>query len=320
MNVAIFGATSHIAKNLIYYFLEQTDDYLYLFVRNFDSIQFFLESIQADPLRFRLMDYCFFDENAYDAVINCIGIADPAKQKTAGIEMFRVTEFYDNLIISYIEENSATKYISFSSGAIYGSSFIEPVGIDSVAGYKVNSLASGDYYRISKINSEAKHRALNGFFIVDIRLFSFFSRFQDLHSSFLMTELVNCVLENKVFITNNIDIIRDYIHPEDLFLMIQAILLKKSQVNIAFDACSYAPISKFSIIEYFQKKFDLHIQITELNNTSPTGIKSVYYSNNHADIHGYESKRSSLETISEESENIMLIRGFEIQEKKTNAD
>ena len=77
MKIAILGSTSHIAKNLIDRF-KQKD--LYLFSRsrkNLDS---------------------FIDGN-YDVVINCIGVGTPNKLKDLGTEIFRFTEYYDNLPI-----------------------------------------------------------------------------------------------------------------------------------------------------------------------------------------------------------------------------
>ena len=40
-------------------------------------------------------------------------------------------------------------------------------------------------YALSKINSEIKHRKLKHLNIIDLRLFSFFSRFMNLKSKFL---------------------------------------------------------------------------------------------------------------------------------------
>ena len=45
MNIAIMGATSHIAKGLIDRFLHKGDDYIYLFGRTADKIQHFLAAI-----------------------------------------------------------------------------------------------------------------------------------------------------------------------------------------------------------------------------------------------------------------------------------
>ena len=47
MNIAIMGATSHIAKGLIDRFIHKGDDHLYLFSRSADKIQDFLTAIGA---------------------------------------------------------------------------------------------------------------------------------------------------------------------------------------------------------------------------------------------------------------------------------
>ena len=47
-NIAIFGATGHIAKNLIYYFSKNTEHKLFLFSRDKKKLQNFISTIISD--------------------------------------------------------------------------------------------------------------------------------------------------------------------------------------------------------------------------------------------------------------------------------
>ena len=119
MRIAILGATGHIAKNLIIFFTKDPKYELYLFARNVNIVQEFLRIIgcESSPV---LLKYDNFLVGDYDAVINCIGIADPNKQKIAGVDLFRLTEYYDNLILDYLGKHKQTIYLNFSSGAEIG--------------------------------------------------------------------------------------------------------------------------------------------------------------------------------------------------------
>ena len=172
MNIAILGANSHIAKNLLIRFISQNEISLSLFARNPISVSNFFNENKITIPGYEISDYSKFTAGFYDAIFNCVGIADPLKQKTAGIQVFQATEIYDNMALKYIMEHPETKYINFSSGAVYGTSFSEPVNRETIAEYKVNELTAGDFYRVAKLNSEAKHRSLQGLSIIDFRIFS----------------------------------------------------------------------------------------------------------------------------------------------------
>ena len=116
----------------------------------------------------------------FDAIVNCIGFGTPEKIGRAGINIFKITESIDDLIIEYLVKKPETVYINFSSGSVYGSSFEKPVDSSYKSVIKIQPLEDREFYRIAKLNSEAKHRSLNDLQIIDIRLFSFFSRFIDL--------------------------------------------------------------------------------------------------------------------------------------------
>ena len=163
-----------------------------------------------------------------------------------------------------------------------------------------------DYYAIAKINAEAKHRSLNKFNIVDIRIFSYFSRFIDINSNYFICDLIRSIKNSIVFKTGPENIIRDYIHPYDLFSLVQKIIIKK-KINDVFDAYSKMPISKFEIIEYFKNKYSLkYTVIKSFDNSTISGFKEIFYSKNtKANKIGYNPDYASLDCIIQEVNEII---------------
>jgi nucleoside-diphosphate-sugar epimerase len=277
--VAILGATSHIAKGLIYNFADKEKYSLSLFARNTDGVEKFLSVIEK-PESARILQIQTFPDAEYDVVINCVGVGTPKNANTAGRDIIFITEQYDNLIIKYLEEHKDSLYINFSSGAAYGANFVKPV----VAGYKnsidINSIKPSDYYGIAKLHSETKHRAFSELNIVDLRVFSYFSRFVDLSAGYLVTDMINSIINKTAFITNNNNIIRDYVIPSDLFNLVEC-CIQKTSINTALDVYSKSPISKLEMIKSFEKQFGLTCKITEhFNYVNATGDKTNYYSKN----------------------------------------
>lgn len=305
MKVAILGATSHIAKNLIFYFLKDSQYELFLFARNKNAVHEFIESNDGISVH-HILGFEEFSSRNYDAVINCVGIADPYKQRDAGVELFRLTEHYDNLVIDYLACHENTLYINYSSGAVYGSTFNSCAKEDSIASLAVNNITFTNFYQIAKLNSEAKHRAMANRNIIDLRVFGFFSRFVNLHSGFLLCEMVNCVKNHNIFLTNKEDIIRDYVAPTDLYALI-VLCLKKKEINCAVDVYSAKQVHKKELIELFVNVFGLVIEINEKSYTSTTGDKLCYYSkrNSAANIFGYSPLYTSIDSIKNET-NLIL--------------
>ena len=304
MNIAILGATSHIAKGLIINFLTKTNHEMSLFGRSNERINNFLleEKLICD----RILNYTEFFNYQYDVIINCVGIGRPEKIKEAGYGIFLITENFDNLVIEYLGKQPQAIYINFSSGAVFGKEFGKPIDKDSSSSINVNSLDNSDAYGLAKLNSEAKHRALSDLHIVDIRIFSYFSNNIDLESKFLLSEVVSAINNSKILFTNKDDIVRDYIHPLDLFQLINC-CIGNSKTNDVFDAYSKKPITKFELFDALAKKYNFKYKIKSgVSKDSSTGAKNVYYSINHkAKSIGYNPKYTSLEAISEES-SIMI--------------
>lgn len=279
MKIAILGATGHIAKNLVYYFRRDSRYELFLFARNQGAVHEFLKATEGELVPI-IAGFDLFPGGDYDAVINCVGIADPQKQKNAGVELFRLTERFDDLVLDYLAGHEKVVYVNFSSGAVYGTAFDSGVEANAVASIAVNGITPADYYRIAKLNAEAKHRAMADRNIIDLRVFSFFSRFIDLKSGFLLAEMMRCVIERRPFYTDAVDIVRDYVAPSDLFSLVK-LCVASNGINQPIDAYSAGPIRKSELITLFSSDFGLETRIDEEARVSPTGVKLAYYSANH---------------------------------------
>jgi len=301
MKIAILGATSHIAKNLIYYFARDPQYELFLFARNKKAVHEFMKS--CDSISFsRVLGFEEFFDGNFDAVINCVGVGDPARLKNVGAEIFRLTEYFDNLVIDYLLSHKNVVYINFSSGAVYGTAFDSGITKDSLATIDINNITSADFYRIAKLNAEAKHRAMPDLCIVDLRIFSFFSRFIDLDSGFLLCEMVRCAKDHTIFHTNSVDIIRDYVAPKDLFMLVQ-LCLEKGSLNCALDVYSAKPVRKSELLKLFAEEFGLEIEVEEKNHSSPTGTKTSYFSTNYnaQRLLGYSPENTSICNVQREA-------------------
>ncbi|MCM8796935.1 MAG: NAD-dependent epimerase/dehydratase family protein [Candidatus Omnitrophica bacterium] len=306
--IAIFGSASHIAKGLINNFLKSKKFNLHLYTRSPEKVSRFLDAIGKRFHKDSVIHkgYRDFLKCSYDVIINCVGVGTMNKPGDAYSDYFTVTEKYDNLIIKYLLKNIDTLYISFSSGAVYGSNFSAPMEENTVNSIRINHIIPKDYYAIARLNAEAKHRAFNKLRIVDLRIFSYFSRFIDLTDRYFITELINCILNKKVLTTDSANIIRDYVHPEDLYSIVKKCIYI-GKINMAFDVISAKPVEKREILDYFSSVYGLKYKIVRsLIHFSPTGTKYIYCSNyNNASCIGYKPLFSSIDTIKEESKYIL---------------
>jgi len=305
MKIAILGATSHIAKNLVYYFRRDSRHELFLFARDQGAVYEFLKATEGEFAP-SVFGFDLFPGGDYDAVINCVGIADPQKQKNAGVELFRLTERFDNLVLDYLAGHEKTVYTNFSSGAVYGTAFDSGVDDNAVASIAVNNISPVDYYRIAKLNAEAKHRAMADRNIIDLRIFSFFSRFIDLESGFLLTEMMRCVIERRPFYTNAVDIVRDYVAPSDLFSLVKLCVVSNG-INQPIDVFSAGPVRKSELIALFAHDFGLETRIDEEARVSTTGPKLAYYSANHVatSLLNYVPALASRDAVRDEANEII---------------
>ncbi len=278
MNVAILGASGHVANNLYRCFRDDKAK-IYQFSRTVIE-DAFVNGYFFNPYE----DFSYYD---YDAIINCVGFANPALIETAGVEILTVTEKYDNMCLNYLKEHPSTKYVYISSG---------------IAGNKIDT---ENLYQISKIYSEWKHRALPNLNIIDIRLFSFFTRYSNLEDSFFMSQLVKAVKDKTEFVTDESIMWRDYINPKDLYALIK-LCLQEEKINDWFNTYSLKPIEKFEILEYFQGKYHLRVKYIDKYTGFSSSNNNSYYAKYMKSIKvNYKPTYTSLDTIKGESEFLL---------------
>lgn len=232
-------------------------------------------------------------------IVNFVGVGDPAKAKEMGASIFDATLESDALARGFIAERPGTPYVFYSSGAVYGTGFATPVDQDSPSSVPVNALEPQHFYTVSKLHAEATHRASFGDTILDLRIFNYFSRTLDLGARFLITDMLRCVAEGRVFETTDGAMTRDYIHPHDLCALMMALLAAPVGTNRPVDAYSAAPITKAELIDLFAQEFGLKTQIrTQVQTVNATGAKPEYYSlNRAAEALGYRPAYSSAQSV-----------------------
>ncbi len=309
--IAILGATGHIAKSLTEGFLRGGRHRLLLFARSPQRAGAFLERIGL-PGAAPCLGFDDFPGCDCDAVINCVGIGDPGGLRDAGADIFKLTEAFDNLALDYVTLHPDARYINVSSGAAYGGEFIEPAGEATPARFPANAIGPADGYGISKLNAEAKHRALPHLPIVDLRVFGFFSRHIPLSARFLMSEALSSIIAGRTLETGPDDIVRDYIHPADLLSLVEA-CLDTEPLNDVFDVRSLAPARKFDILRLLEERHGLRYILSEdAHFRSATGIKPNYFStSSRASARlGFQPRFTSLECVGHESDAILA--GHEI--------
>jgi nucleoside-diphosphate-sugar epimerase len=303
--IAILGATSHIAKGLTDRFLSTGTIALTLYARAPEMVTAFLNAGGWQG-RAIVRDIREFPADTYDAVINCIGAGRPSQLQAMGASIFRITEIYDNLIIDYLHDHPRSLYLNLSSGAVYGTTFAEPANDNTTSSIAVNHLTTADWYGIAKLHAEAKHRALPDLRIIDIRVFAYFSRFIDLQARFLLTDAINCIREKRVLETGPENIVRDYLHPEDLHGLVMT-CIEAGARNDVFDAFSREPIAKFPLLDLLAVQYGLRYNVAEHSQAmTVTGLKMNYFSTStKAGSIGYSPRHTSLDCIREEMQFLL---------------
>ncbi|MCM1251853.1 MAG: NAD(P)-dependent oxidoreductase [Clostridium sp.] len=298
MTVAILGATGHIGSTLVFFLAKENHIKLECFVRNTDKMKYFLQKNNImGNVQIHKIDY--FLQSDCDAVVNCIGIGSNEVKY-----LFELTEYYDNLIIKYLHEHPNCKYINFSSGAVYGNEFQEAAGKKETK-IPPNALTLNYHTTIIKLNSELKHRAFSDLFIVDLRLFAFFSRFLKETEHYLMADIVYALKNGRPFVTHKEEIVRDYISPQDLSAAVLKIIMAEG-TNTSMDLYSTKPISKTALLTLCQEEFQMKVLYdNEAELKIPSGKKLNYYTKNYENCFGWHPTYSSKDTILQELKSIL---------------
>jgi len=299
-NIAILGATSQIARDLIVSFSVEGEKHLHLFARRPDEVTKWLASVGL-ARRYQVNEFSEFAKQEFDAVINFVGVGNPAQAVAMGNTIFDVTLRFDEMVLAYLKEHPACRYLFLSSGAAYGSSFTEPATRDTVATISINDLAPHEWYGVAKLHAECRHRAHPELSIIDIRVFNYFSHTQDMNARFLITDMLRAIRDKTILKTSSDYIVRDYIQPSDFHNLVSA-LLSAPPANAVVDCYSRAPVDKPTLLATMQEKFELRYEITSENaSVRATGSKPYYYSlNTRAADFGYEPSLTSLEGLQKE--------------------
>lgn len=308
MRIAILGATSQIAKDLIQHFADKGEEDItpFLFARRSEAVSEWLVKVNLAGRRYSVADFSDFGSQEFDAVINFVGVGNPAQAKAMGNSIFDITLRYDEMVLDYLRVHPACRYLFLSSGAAYGSDFIEPVSRDTRAVVAINDLQPQEWYGVAKLHAECRHRSYPELPIIDIRVFNYFSRTQDISARFLITDILRAIREEAILETSSDYIVRDFLHPADFHSLVRALLFSPA-ANAAVDCYSRAPIDKFTLLSEMQSRFGLKYKIAGASAAvNATGTKPNYYSlNTRAADFGYQPMLTSLDGVLRESKAIL---------------
>lgn len=264
MKIIILGATGHVGKCL--------STTLPLLGHN---VICYSRSYKTIPNCHNIYD--FHKAPEADIVINCIGIGTPEKIKNFLNTLMFVENEWDDQCITYIKKNTKSIYIYFSSGT---------------ANKKYQN--EGEYCKIKQF-IEQKHNSLD-LPIWNFRLYSFFTEFIDINSSFFMASIIKTILNNTTLEITSNEISRDYINPIDLAETMVSIKKNKYSEK-CMDIGSSLSVSKTEILNYFTNHYNLKI------------IKNAVDTNNKPDVYvpmiNCSNFKTSMFTIIEESKKIL---------------
>lgn len=304
--IAILGATSHLARDFVLTAQATFAPELRLYARRPQAVTTFLARHGLEE-RFPVRSLDQFGREPYAAIINFIGVGDPARARAMGAEIFSATLLPDQMVLGYLADNPETTYIFMSSGAVYGTSYTTPVTAESRAEVPINNLQPQNYYSVAKLYAEAVHRSHDRLNIFDIRIFNYISRTVDLGARFLITDMINAIRAGTVFTTDSRPVLRDFLHPEDFCRLVRACLSAPAGANMPLDAYSQSMIAKDELLALLTEEFGLRYEIVPAVETvNATGAKPHYYSaNKRAATLGYEPAYSSRSAIVKEIRAIL---------------
>ncbi|MFA7279086.1 MAG: NAD(P)-dependent oxidoreductase [Sterolibacterium sp.] len=310
MRIAILGATSEIAKDLVLSFSVQTSYELILLARRRDAVVHWLASAGLLS-RYTVADFDTFGVGMdFDAILNFVGIGNPENVKAMSGAIFDVTLKYDEMVLDYMRQHPNCRYIFLSSGAAYGSSFDEPVDENTKAMVTINNHQSQDWYAVAKLLTECRHRSKSDLPIVDIRVFNYFSHTQDISARFFITDIMRAIQYQETLMTSPDNIVRDYIGPDDFYKLVSVILASPAR-NDVVDCYTKAPVDKFTMLSAMRALFGLEYEVSTMpSEMNATGTKMNYFSNNRrAETFGYFPSKKSLDCVMDEA--WLLVHGYD---------
>jgi nucleoside-diphosphate-sugar epimerase len=301
MKIAILGATSHIAKDLMLSFKDEHQ--LIPYSRRPAAVTQWLTQTNLESRTSRNISE-FPGQMKFDAILNFVGAGDPYAIQQLDKRIFAITETYDQMVLEYLEDHSDCLYIFMSSGAVFGDSFPTPVNNRTRSVFPINNLQPHHYYGLAKAQSEYRHR-MSDRNIIDLRIFNYFSSTANLQSQSMICGMLRSILEGREFVVDRVDVTRDYVGPKDFHQMIN-VLLNQEKINTAIDLYSRLPISKDLLIEHMKERYDLRVWVRNDAVAHATGVKENYYSTNlEAYALGYRPTLTSIQTIFEEADKLL---------------
>ena len=233
MRTAILGATSQIAKDVVLSFSAQSDHELVLFARRPEVLTQWLTGAGI-PGKYAVFDFTAFDaDQRFEAILNFVGVGNPAQAAAMGASIFDVTLKYDEMALCYLRQHPECRYIFLSSGAAYGTGFEKPADEHTHAVIGINNLHPQDWYGVAKMHAECRHRALPQLPIVDIRVFNYFSCTQDISARFLITDILRAIRDKVVLKTSPDYIVRDFVTPSDFYKLVISLLASPPQIHLS---------------------------------------------------------------------------------------
>lgn len=296
MNIAVLGATSSIARDIIRLFLKEKKFRLFLFTRNINVLH--NQGLVTNETSSEGFYYSKFNDFDYDLIINFIGPGNPKLSADLGRKVVEITEHYDILVLNYLRENTKATYINISSGAVYGDKVFNDRSAKGSLEFDIDNLQNTDFYGLSKLICEIRHRASQELRIIDIRIFSYVSDCVSKECSLFISELFRSTYMNEEFITNKTNFYRDYIDAPFLYESILG-FSQQDKFNAAFNISSRKPTSKIEILEYFQKKFGLRLSWLDSSMNGYRALKPFYFPQERFEFDSISmSSLSSIEIIS----------------------
>jgi nucleoside-diphosphate-sugar epimerase len=304
--IAIVGASSQIAKDLIRSFAGAGRQALLLYVRDLDATRAWVAEQRLEAVC-SVHGYETYGELAHDVVINFVGVGDPRRAAEMGASIFEITTRFDDMVLEQLIRHPSRRYLFLSSGAAYGNAFKEPVTATTQAMISINEIRPQDYYATAKLHAEVRHRARPDLAIIDVRVFNMFSRTQDIEARFFITDIVRAIRDKRTLQTTGDYMVRDFMHPGDFHRLVECLLTSRP-ANCAVDCYSREPIDKPSLLHSMAERFGLRYEVVGEPNVAvnATGAKPHYYSlNRKAAEFGYQPAMSSLEGIVAETAAIL---------------
>lgn len=305
--IAILGASSQIARDLILSFHAAGRTGMLLYVRDTAAMQAWLAAQGPGLARdCRVAEYAAYGREPHGAVLNFVGVGDPRRAAQMGGAIFGVTQEFDDLALRELRRHPERRYVFLSSGAAYGSGFETPAGPDTRTAFAPNALAPQDWYAVAKLHAECKHRALPELAITDLRVFNYFSRSQDLDARFFITDVLRAIRDGDVLRTAAGTMVRDYLHPADFHRLMDCVL-DAAPANGALDCYSAAPVDKSALLAAMQERYGLHVDTVETGaGINATGAKPHYYSiDRRAAAIGYRPAHTALQGVVREADAIL---------------